>query len=155
MSFPIFHIGCNLVHSKISRNAVSDVPRAAHLANSSAPDALACAAVQEVVLESSLITRPGVAPADLLLPDSVQSWPLPLYRAEAFAAHAAVEDPPEVGEFKELCSMPLEVRVHSTALECNSWRIPLVAGQEDQLLCASTTQTVCFQDIVPSPCTSP
>jgi hypothetical protein len=81
----------------------------AQLGAAGGADALAGAAVQEVVLEASLVSRPGAEPRQLLLPERVLGWPLPLYRPEPFAAHPQVGEAPEVGEFTELIPAALQV----------------------------------------------
>eukprot|EP00877_Chromochloris_zofingiensis_P012287 jgi/Chrzof1/7311/Cz02g18220.t1 len=64
-------------------------------------ESMAGAAVQEVVLESTVSNRPGVAPVQLMLPDAVRIVQLPLYRAANFAAHDSVQAA-EYGDFFEL-----------------------------------------------------
>jgi hypothetical protein len=70
-------------------------------------------AVQEVVLESTLVSRPGLAPTQLLLPERVQLVQLPLYRPARFLVHAEVE-PGQYGDFTMLQQQPYKVRASDT-----------------------------------------
>jgi hypothetical protein len=70
---------------------------------------MAGAAVQEVVLESTLVSRPGLAPTQLLLPERVRLAQLPLYRPARFSVHAEVE-PGHYGDFTMLQQQPYKVR---------------------------------------------
>ncbi|KAF6259574.1 hypothetical protein COO60DRAFT_995334 [Scenedesmus sp. NREL 46B-D3] len=68
-------------------------------------DAMAGAAVQEAVLKSTLISRPGLAPTQLLLPGRVRLAQLPLYRPARFSVHSEVE-PGQYGDFTMLQQQP-------------------------------------------------
>lgn len=78
-------------------------------------ESMAGAAVQEVVLESTVSNRPGVAPVQLMLPDAVRIVQLPLYRAANFAAHDSVQAA-EYGDFFEL--QPQQLKVSNHMLVC-------------------------------------
>jgi hypothetical protein len=71
-------------------------------------DHMAGAAVQEVVLESTLVSRPGLAPTQLLLPERVRLAQLPLCRPARFSVHAEVA-PGQYGDFTMLQQQPYKV----------------------------------------------
>jgi hypothetical protein len=65
--------------------------------------------VQEVVLESTVVSRPGLAPTQLLLPERVRLAQLPLYRPAGFSVHSEVE-PGQYGDFTMLQQQPYKVK---------------------------------------------
>lgn len=77
-------------------------------------DHLAGAAVQEVMLESTLVSRPGLPPAQLLLPERVRLAQLPLHRPARFSVQSEVE-PGQYGDFTMLQQQPYKVRASCAA----------------------------------------
>eukprot|EP00775_Hariotina_reticulata_P002309 gene2309-2617_t len=66
---------------------------------------LAGAAVQELVLESTAVVRPGVEPTRLMLPENVRMAELPLYRPASFSHHQPVPNSP-YADFSMLHPLP-------------------------------------------------
>lgn len=54
-------------------------------------DGLAGQVLQDLVVEGSVVRRPGVAPTTLMTPDRVRATELPQYCPQAYIQHAPVE----------------------------------------------------------------
>uniref|UniRef100_A0A383WQ08 HYDIN/VesB/CFA65-like Ig-like domain-containing protein n=1 Tax=Tetradesmus obliquus TaxID=3088 RepID=A0A383WQ08_TETOB len=100
-------------------------------------DHMAGAAVQEVMLESTLVIRPGLPPAQLLLPERVRLAQLPLYRPARFSVHSEVE-PGQYGDFTMLQQQPykaeFEYKLLGYAAEDYPGLIPYLPPCKDQPL---------------------
>ncbi|WIA30506.1 hypothetical protein OEZ86_000590 [Tetradesmus obliquus] len=100
-------------------------------------DHLAGAAVQEVMLESTLVSRPGLPPAQLLLPERVRLAQLPLHRPARFSVQSEVE-PGQYGDFTMLQQQPykaeFEYKLLGYAAEEYPGLIPYLPPCKDQPL---------------------
>lgn len=72
-------------------------------------EAMAGLAVQEIVLEGSVVQRPGCDPTQLLMPEKVRLAELPVYRDSKFCQHTQVEQG-AYGDFTLLQQQPYKVR---------------------------------------------
>eukprot|EP00879_Flechtneria_rotunda_P017923 GHRR01018785.1.p1 GENE.GHRR01018785.1~~GHRR01018785.1.p1 ORF type:complete len:346 (+),score=104.55 GHRR01018785.1:2868-3905(+) len=109
-------------------------------------EGVAGVAMQEVVLESSGMQRPGAEPTQLMQPACVRLTDLPVYRPTEYILHDAFE-PGESGDFSMLQPLPykaeFEYKLLRYTIEESPGLIPYVAPSLDQPLITGATEESC------------